>query len=109
MIGIQLLAILFVLWMTYFSYLHFRRHEYTIWDYLFWQVLWIGVAVVSLRPHWVDFFLRALKIPRAFDLVTVTAIVILFGITFRSYVILKRMEKRIEKFTRSQALGQEDR
>lgn len=104
MIGIQLLAILFVLWMTYFSYLHYRRREYSIWEYALWQMLWIGLAFVALRPHSVDFLLRSLKIPRAFDLVTMTAIVILFGITFRSYVILKRMEKRIEKFTRTQAL-----
>lgn len=106
MIGIQLLAMLFVLWMTYFSYLHYRRREYTIWEYAFWQVIWLGLAYIVIRPHSVDALLRVFNISRAFDFITVVAIVILFGITFRNYVILKRMEKRIETFIRDQTLRQ---
>jgi len=41
MIGIQIAAIIFVLWMTYFSYLHFRRKEFSFTEFIFWQIIWV--------------------------------------------------------------------
>jgi len=104
MIGIQILAILFVLWMTYFSFLHYRRREFSFWEFAFWQVIWIGLAAVVVFPKSVNFLLTTLKITRAFDLIVVAGIVTLFGITFRNYVIIRRTERRIEQFIRQQAL-----
>lgn len=104
MIGIQILALLFVLWMTYFSYLHYRRGEFTVYEFAFWQVLWVGLTVVVFYPRALNGILRTFSISRAFDLVVVVGIVILFGVTFRNYVLLKRMKRKIEDMIRQQAL-----
>ncbi len=104
MIGIQILAILFALWMIYFSYLHFRRGEFRRIEFILWQVLWIGLVVVVLFPTSVKFILEAFSISRTFDLVIIVGIVVLFGVTFRNYVIVKRMERKIEEFIRKESL-----
>ncbi len=104
MIGIQVLAIIFALWMVYFSFLHFRRGEFTKIEFISWQILWVGLIAVVIYPRSVQFILTSFSISRTFDLVVVVAIVVLFGITFRNYVIVRRMEKRIEAFTREETL-----
>lgn len=105
MIGIQIVAILFGLWMVYFTFLHFRRGEFTLLEVVVWQLLWIGLIVVVISPRSVDFILRAFSINRTFDLVVVVGIVILFGIAFRNYVLLRRLEKKLELTTRQEALA----
>lgn len=104
MIGIQIFAIVFVLWMTYFSFLHFRRKEFSLWEFAFWQCIWVALAIIVLFPKTVNFVLQTLNIARAFDLLTIGGIVILFGVTFRNYVLLRRADKKIEYLVRTIAL-----
>ena len=109
MIGIQILAIIFALWMIYFSFLHFRRHEFKKAEFLFWQILWIGLIAVVIFPKSVNFILKAFSISRTFDLVVIVGIIVLFGVTFRSYVNIKRLEKKVEDFVRDEALKDLDK
>lgn len=104
MIGIQIIAIIFALWMIYFTLLHFRRREFKKSEFLLWQVLWMGLIVIVLFPASVEFILDAFSITRTFDLVVIVGIVILFGVTFRNYVIVRRLEKKIEDTTRRDAM-----
>lgn len=100
MIGIQIGAILFALWMFYFTYLHYRRGEFSMYEFAFWLVIWIGLVAVVVFPSSVNFLLRAFSINRTFDFVVIVGIVILFGITFRNYVLLRRTDRRLEDLTR---------
>lgn len=102
--AIQIIAIIFVLWMTYFSFLHYRRREFSLWEFSFWQVIWIGLAIVVLFPGPTEFLIEKLRFNRAFDLLTAGGILILFGATFRNYVIVRRTDKRLEELTRKIAL-----
>lgn len=104
MIGLQLVAIIFALWMLYFSYLHFRRGEFNRIEFFLWQVLWLGLLIVVIIPKSVNFILQAFSITRTFDLVVVVGVVILFGVTFRNYVVIKRLERKIEESVRKHAI-----
>jgi hypothetical protein len=104
MIGIQIVAILFALWMTYFTYLHFRRNEFGKVEAILWQILWLGLVVVVIFPHSVKFILNTFSISRTFDLIVIIGIVTLFGVTFRNYVIVKRTERKVEDLVRNDAL-----
>lgn len=106
MIGIQIVAILFALWMMYFTHLHYRRHEFSRVESILWQVLWVGLVVVVVFPRSVRFILATFSISRTFDLVVIVGIVILFSVTFRNYVLLKRMEHKIEELVSHEALKQ---
>lgn len=104
MIGIQIVAIIFALFMMYFSYLHFRRREFRRVEFILWEILWLGLIGIVLFPHSVNFILSTFSINRTFDFVLVVGVVVLFGITFRNYVIIKRLTKKVEDFVRSEAL-----
>jgi len=104
MIGIQLLAILFALWMTYFTFLHFRRKEFSLAEFIVWQVLWLGLVVVVLFPKSVGFLLATFRINRTFDLVVIVGIMTLIASTFRNSVVIKRTSKKLEDIVRQQAL-----
>jgi hypothetical protein len=104
MIGIQILAILFALWMIYFTTLHFRRREYSLSEYLFWMVLWVGLVVVVIFPTSVRFIVSTLRISRTFDFVVIVAIMALFGATFRNTILLRRTKGKLEEFIRKEAL-----
>lgn len=104
MIGIQLLAILFALWMMYFSYLHFHRREFGKVEFILWQILWLGLVAVVVFPHSVQFLLKTFSITRTFDLVVIVGMMVLFGVTFRNYIILKRTERKVEDLVRTDAL-----
>ena len=108
MIGLQIVAIIFALWMIYFSYLHFRRGEFKKIEFALWQVVWLGLVVVVLFPKSVEFILKTFSITRTFDLVVIVGMIILFGVTFRNYVIVKRSEKRMEDFVRKESLNEID-
>lgn len=109
MIGLQLVAIIFALWMIYFSYLHYRRREFNRIEFVLWQVLWLGLLIVVIVPRSVNFILQAFSITRTFDLVVVVGVVILFGISFRNYVIIKRIRKQLEDVVRQKALDSDSR
>ncbi|MFH1366685.1 MAG: DUF2304 domain-containing protein [Patescibacteria group bacterium] len=104
MIGIQIAALIFALWMIYFSYLHFRRAEFKKIEFLLWEILWLGLIMVVIFPKSVEFILKTFSINRTFDLVVIVGIVILYGVTFRTYVITKRIDKKVEKFVREESL-----
>lgn len=104
MIGIQIVAIVFALWMVYFTFLHFRRKEFSVPEFMLWQLLWFGLVIVVVFPKSIRFLLTTFSISRTFDLVVIVGIVILFGVTFRNYVIIRRIEKRVEEFVRKEAL-----
>lgn len=109
MIGVQILGILFVLIMTYFTFLHYKRKEISIVEYAMWQALWLGMLVIVIIPGKMSFLLQTFKFIRLLDFVTIAGMAVLFGIIFRNYVIINRLEKRIERFIRDHAIHQSDR
>lgn len=104
MIGLQIVAILFALWMIYFSYLHFRRGEFNRYEFAIWEILWLGLIAIVIFPKSVQFILTTFSITRTFDLVVIVGMIILFGVTFRNYVVVKRLEKKIELTVRKDSL-----
>jgi hypothetical protein len=108
MIGLQIVAIIFALWMVYFSYLHFRRGEFKKIEFILWQLIWLGLVVVVIFPKSVQFILTTFSITRTFDLVVIVGIIILFGVTFRNYVVIKRTEKKIQDIVRTESLSAND-
>ncbi len=104
MIGLQFVAIIFALWMLYFSYLHYRRHEFNRIEFMIWEMLWVGLIFVVILPQSVKFLIQAFSITRTFDFVVIVGMMVLFGLTFRMYVLQKRIEKKIQQIVRDSTL-----
>ena len=53
-LGIQIAGFLFGLFMIYYSFLNYKRREFTVKEFSFWLILWIGFIIVTLFPFVLD-------------------------------------------------------
>ncbi|RJO59743.1 DUF2304 domain-containing protein [Candidatus Parcubacteria bacterium] len=104
MITIQLIGILFTIFILYLTYLQFKKGTLSGVMFSFWAVLWIGLLLVSIFPSVVNGFLAGLGINRALDLFVIVAIFLILGISFYNYTQVRKLHLKIEKLVRHEAL-----
>ena len=102
--GIQIITILFSVFMIYFSYLHLKRREFSARVFIIWFIIWTGLLIASFLPKTINIFLERLGISRAMDLFTIVGFIIIFGVVFRIFIIITKMENKIEEYVRKDAL-----
>ena len=66
-LGIQILGILFALFMMYFTFLNYKRKELISKEYTFWIIMWALFLVVTIIPEILDPVVGALQLPRTMD------------------------------------------
>jgi len=103
-LGVQIIAILFALFMIYVAFLHWKRKEINGGEVFFWIVLWFGFIFVNLFPDVLLNITKKLFFARVMDFLMVIAFMILAFLGFQNHVSSKRMEKKIEELIRKEAL-----
>ena len=102
--GLQIIALVFILIMLYFTYLHLRRGEINGLEAAFLLLAWAGAVVITLFPKIFRAFSETIAISRAFDLAVLGGFVFVIPIIYSSYIRTKRMEQKFEEFIRQEAL-----
>lgn len=105
MTNIQLVALGFGLIMVYLSFLNYKRKAFNRYQLVLWELLWIGFIGVTILPDRFNELTERLGIARAFDLFSIIAFVVVLFLTFHNYLLITRLEKRIERGVREQALN----
>jgi len=103
-LGLQIIAILFALSLVYFAILGRRRGEIDRAEFMSWVIIWTGVIFVVIFPNLLRDFATNFFITRLFDLMVVGGFILVISMVFASYVKVKRIEKKLEKFIRDEAL-----
>ena len=104
MTNIQFIALGFGVVMAYLSFLHYKRKEFSRYQFVFWEVLWFGFVFVVLLPDRFNFVTEQLGISRAFDLFSIVAFVIILFLTFHNYLAVTKLTKRLENNVRAKTL-----
>jgi hypothetical protein len=107
MIGIQVFAVFFSLFMAYIAYINFRKKIISGLAFVLWEALWVGFIVVVLFPSIMDPILEVLHFYRLFDMLTVAAFAFLVVFSFYNFILASRNNKKIEKLVRRIAIGGE--
>jgi hypothetical protein len=102
--AIQIVAAGFALAMMYQAYLNFRRHDLSVPGFGLWVVVWVGLLAVSLLPGFFQNFISVAHVARLLDLVTIIGLLVLTGISYRLYISVRGLEKKIEALVRQIAL-----
>jgi hypothetical protein len=102
--AIQIVAAVFALAMMYQAYLNFRRTELSLTAFALWTVLWVGLLAVSLLPGFFQNFISVAHVARLLDLVTIIGLLALAGISYRLYIAVRGLEKKITALVRKIAL-----
>jgi len=102
-LGIQIFGILFGFFMMYFSFLQYKRKEFTIKEYAFWFVFWALFVVLTLFPQVLDPVLVTLNIARTLDLFIIAGFLFLIFISVYTYTIVRKNQRKIEEIVRQVA------
>jgi len=104
-LGIQVAGFLFGLFMLYYSFLNYKRKEFSSKEFSLWVILWIGFMIISLFPYILDPLVKTLNFARTFDLLIIVGFISLAAIAFYTHTIARKSQKRIEKVVREIALN----
>jgi len=103
-LGIQIIGILFGFFMMYYTFLHYKRKEFTMREYGFWLILWALFIVVTLFPDILDPVLKSLSVARALDFFIIIGFLFLIGMIFYTYTNVRANQKKLEEVVRKIAL-----
>jgi len=104
-VGIQIIGILFGIFMIYLLYLHIKRGEFTVKESIFWFFAWSFFLFVSVWPTSLDLLSwKVLKLSRTMDLIIIFGFIFLGGISFYMYTLLRQSQKQIDAIVRNIAL-----
>ena len=97
---IQVVGSLFAVFMIYYSFLKYKRKEFTAKEFVFWLVLWVLLIVISLFPYILDPISKKLNFARNFDLIVIAGFLFLILAIFYTYTLAKKNQKQLEAIVR---------
>ncbi len=103
LLGIQILGVLFALFMLYLTFVHQKRKEFSAKEYIFWIVLWVGFIIVTVFPKVLEPFVRTLQLSRTMDFLIIVGFIFVVGVLFHNYIALRNTQKKIEEVVRKVA------
>jgi hypothetical protein len=106
MILIQVLAIIFGLFMMYVARIHWVKKHISMTEFSMWLSLWFVFIFIAVFPETVGDFAQTLHIGRILDLLVICALMLLVYLTFINRITYKRLEKKLEKLVRKNAIDE---
>ncbi len=105
MLGIQLLGLLFGFLMIYFSFLHYKRREFSGMEFMLWIVFWVMIILVALFPNGLDFIVKnVLSLKGPLDFFIICGFLFLIFISFHNYSLARKNERRLQRLVSELAL-----
>lgn len=101
---IQLLGITFGAGMMYFTFVKYKRKELNKTECLVWFAGWALLILLAIVPSSLDFIIGRLNFYRRLDFFVVLGFFVLLGLGFYNYSNVKKMERKLERYVREEAL-----
>ncbi|MBN2881032.1 DUF2304 domain-containing protein [Candidatus Woesearchaeota archaeon] len=102
--GIQILGMLFGLFMIFLTFLHFKKKSFGAKSLIVWGIIWMGFIFVVLFPSIFYSFMSVLDITRTIDLFVVFGFFFFTVVIFYMYGIVKKSERKVENLVRKLAI-----
>ena len=102
-LGVQIIGVLFGVFMMYYTFLHYKRREFRKLEYAFWLVLWALFAVVTIIPDVLDPIVKKFNFARTLDLFIIMGLLFFTGIAFYMYSTTRKNQNKLEHIIRKMA------
>jgi hypothetical protein len=106
-LGIQILGLLFGLFMIYYSFLSFKKKEFRKREFVLWMIIWILFIMIALFPNMLNPIISSLSVSRRMDLLIIVGFMFLIGLGFSTYIVARKNRKKIENIVREIAIKKE--
>lgn len=103
-LGIQIGGALFGLFMLYYSFLNYKRRQFTKKEFAFWSSIWVVFVLIAVYPPVLDPFIVYFRFLRALDLLVITGFMLLILISFYTYTITRKNQTQLETLVREISL-----
>ncbi len=103
-LGVQIIGVLFSLFMIYYSFLHFKRKEFTLKEFGFWLAAWALLILFAVFPKTLEPLAKGFGFARIMDLVIVVGFIFLIGVITYTYTIVRKTQNKIEEIVRKVAI-----
>ncbi len=103
---IQILSVIFGLFMLYTMRVHTQKKYYSKSEAYFWTALWICFIYIALFPQTFSGVIQRLQIARVFDLLVIIAFMIVTFLAFQNRVEVRDLSGKLEKVVREKALNE---
>src|SRR3989338_6368774 len=91
---------IFGFFMLYYTFLQYKRKDFTIKEYSFWFIFWAGFVIIILFPQILDPVLISLNIVRALDFFIIGGFLFLIFVSFYTYTIVRKNQRKVEEVVR---------
>jgi len=99
-LGVQIIGVLFGLFMIYLTFLYKKRGEIDQKESAFWFLVWIAFILVSIFPNFLVPLAERLSFSRVMDMLVILGFVFVIGISFYNYHTLRKTQKKVEEMVR---------
>src|SRR3989344_7441372 len=103
-LGIQIAGFLFGLFMIYYSFLNFKRKEFTVKEFSFWLFLWVILVIITLFPFILDPIVKTFGFFRTLDLLIISGFLFLIAAIFYTYTLVRKNQRKLEVVVRQMAM-----
>ena len=103
-LGIQIAGLLFGLLLMYYSFLNYKRKEFSVKEFSFWSLLWLVFIIVAIFPSVLDPVSKTLNFARTFDLLVISGFLFLMLTVFYTYIITRHNQRKLEAVVREMAI-----
>jgi small membrane protein len=80
------------------------RKEITVWLFLLWLVVWLGVGIIDVFPNTITYIALFVGVGRGVDLVIYIALLTLLYVVFKYSIRLQVLERKISSLVRKLAI-----
>ena len=98
------LSIIFSLLMIYITLINYKKKFLSRFELLIWNLVWIIIIFVSLRPKAIDEYFTEVHKTDIFYIITILSIISLLIFSYFSMLKIKIIEKKINTIIRAEAL-----
>ncbi len=101
---IQVIAIIFAIFLLVKVILRLKNKKLTLNEFLFWSTMWVLLILLSIFPQVSDRIANFFGFGRGLDFFIVSSILLMFYLIFRIISKLEDMDAKITKLARRMSL-----
>ena len=102
--GIQILGVLFALFMIYLTYHNFKRNSYNKTSLFLWLGIWLVMLIVVIVPQTVYGVMETLAIQSTADFISLFGLLFFAVVVFYLYTNMSKLQSKMEDLVRAVAI-----
>lgn len=106
--GIQIIGIFFGLLIAYFSFLNYKRKEFTLKEFVVWIFIGFVFVLFSGVPSLVYPLSNIISLQRPLDMFIIFGFMFLIGALLYTYSVVRKTQKKLEQLVMKLAIDKKD-